>query len=149
MVFPSALMPGIVTYRFEATWNFYTEVLGFTTAQHLRGFVRLQHPCGATLLVTAAEQGDTPPELVSGVVPAGWWLSIEVGDVQAEKDRLRLLEVSLAELPEPLRWHPRAIALRDPNGVLLVIAERASRVRSFVVELAGTSSSTAPHTAHG
>ncbi len=129
-VFPASFLPGVVTHRFHDTWAFYTELLGFRTQAERHGYVRLLHPSGALLQLIQAERGDTPEELVAATSGRGWWLTLEVADVGRARAELLAQGVELDPLPEGLRWHEEAVALRDPNGILVVIARRPSLVRS-------------------
>lgn len=125
-VYPSPFYAGLVTHRLFATWDFYTERLGFRTMDEGGGCVRLQHPCGAQLILIEAEMGATPAELVSATDGRGFWLTLEVGDVEAERRELLAAGVSLQPLPAAACWLPGAFTVSDPNGVLVVIAPRSA-----------------------
>lgn len=124
-VFPAPFHAGLVTPRLFATWDFYTEHLGFRTVHERRGCVQLFHPCGARLTLLQEEAGIAPAELVSATNGRGVWLTLEVADAGAERRRLRTAGLSPADLPENGPWPPAAFAISDPNGVLVIITPRA------------------------
>ena len=128
-LYPSPFFAGLVTHRFFATWDFYTERLGFRTVAESGAGVRLLHPCGAQLGLMPAETGETPAELVSGTNGRGFWLNLEVADAAAERMRLAAEGVAAQILPETACWPRGAFAISDPNGVLVVIMQRASLVK--------------------
>ena len=128
-LFPSPFFAGLVTQRLAATWDFYTELLGFSTLAEGGTWVRLLHPCGAQLLLTAAEAVDTPAELVSATNGCGWWLTLEVADVATERARLTAAGVKVEMMPRNSRWPREAIGVRDPMGVWIVLSARESLVR--------------------
>ncbi|MBP6506097.1 MAG: VOC family protein [Opitutaceae bacterium] len=128
-LFPSPFFAGLVTHRFFSTWDFYTERLGFRTVAESGAGVRLLHPCGAQLGLMPAETGETPAELVSGTNGRGFWLTLEVADAAAERMRLAVEGVPAQILPETTCWPRGAFAVSDPNGVLVVIVQRASLVK--------------------
>lgn len=124
-VFPAPLHTGLVTPRLFATWDFYTEHLGFRTVYERRGCVQLFHPCGARLTLLQEEAGIAPAELVSATNGRGIWLALEVADAGAERRRLGEAGLSLKDLPENGPWPAAAFAVSDPNGVLVIITPRS------------------------
>ncbi len=124
-VFPSPLHTGLVTPRLFATWDFYTEHLGFRTVHESRGCVQLFHPCGARLTLLQEEAGIAPAELVSATNGRGIWLALEVADAGAERLRLGGAGLSPKDLPENGPWSAAAFAVSDPNGVLVIITPRS------------------------
>lgn len=134
--YPSPFFAGLVTHRFFATWDFYTERLGFRTVAESGAGVRLLHPCGAQLALMPAETGATPAELVSGADGRGFWLTLEVADADATRRGLAAVGVSAQSLPPVACWPQGSFAVSDPNGVLVVILPRPSLVRSAMLETA-------------
>ena len=128
-VFPSPFFAGLVTRRLFATWDFYTERLGFRTVAESGDSVRLLQPCGAQLVLLQEETGAAPAELVSASNGRGFWLALEVGDVEAERRHLVALGVAVQALPVAGSWPAGAFAVSDPDGVLIVIAPRPSVAR--------------------
>lgn len=128
-VFPAPFFAGIVTRRLFAAWDFYTERLGFRTVAEGGGSVRLLHPCGAQLVLLQEESGAAPAELVSATSGRGSWLTLEVGDVHAERRHLLAAGVIVQNLPVAGCWPEDAFAVSDPDGLLVVIAPRAESVR--------------------
>ncbi|MBK8857681.1 MAG: VOC family protein [Opitutaceae bacterium] len=135
-VYPSPFFAGLVTSRFYATWDFYTERLGFRTVSEGGGSVRLLHPCGAQLVLIQEESGQTPAELVSAVEGRGFWLTLEVADVAAERLDLMAAGVPVQSLPGAACWPRDSFAVSDPNGVLVVIMPRSVRARCSVAAVA-------------
>lgn len=123
-VFPSPFFAGLVTRRLFATWDFYTERLGFRTVAEGGGSVRLLHPCGAHLVLLQEETGAAPAELVSASSGRGFWLALEVGDVESERQHLVASGVAVQTLPVAGSWPAGAFAVSDPDGVLVIIAPR-------------------------
>lgn len=128
-VFPSPFFAGLVTARLFASWDFYTERLGFRTLSEGGGSVRLQHPCGAQLLLLQEETGQTPAELVSATNGRGLWLTLEVADTAAVRMELTTAGVPVQGLPTAGCWPAGAFAVSDPDGVLVVIAPRTPVLR--------------------
>jgi catechol 2,3-dioxygenase-like lactoylglutathione lyase family enzyme len=131
-VFPAAFYAGIVTARYHETWDFYTTHLGFRTVEECDHWVRLQHPGGAQLVLLREEAGHTPADLVSATRGHGWWLTLEVADPVAERAALRAAAVPVQAVPTARWWRPDSFAVRDPNGVLVILTPRASLVRPSV-----------------
>lgn len=138
-IFPAPFFAGLVTRRLFATWDFYTERLGFRTVTEGGGSVRLIHPGGAQLLLLQEETGEAPAELVSASNGRGFWLTLEVGDVEAERGELAAAGVAMQNLPVAHGWPAGAFAVSDPDGVLVVIAPRHGTVPQKCVVLAAES----------
>lgn len=116
--------PGIVTARFFETWDFYTTHLGFGTVHESNRSLRLVHASGVQLAVLREETEGQPAELISATNGRGFWLSLDVAD--AESDYSRLLDEGVAivsPLEETLLGEKR-FAVRDPNGILIFIAQK-------------------------
>jgi catechol 2,3-dioxygenase-like lactoylglutathione lyase family enzyme len=131
-VFPAAFHAGIVTARYHETWDFYTTHLGFRTVEERDHWIRLQHVSGAQLLLLREEAGHTPADLVSANRGHGWWLTLEVADPGVERAALRDAGVPVHVVPTARWWRAGSFAVRDPNGVLVIITPRASLVRPSV-----------------
>jgi catechol 2,3-dioxygenase-like lactoylglutathione lyase family enzyme len=116
--------PGLVTARFYKTWDFYTTRLGFRTVAEHDCYVRLVHPGGAQLAVLREETDGAPGELISATEGRGFWLGIDVADADAEYARLQQTGVPVEGPPENKPWGERSFVVRDPNGVLIVVAQR-------------------------
>lgn len=113
---------GLVTEKFFETWDFYTEQLGFRTLDESETCVLLMHPSGVRLEVLRHETNERHAELVSATDGRGFWLNVEVEDVDAEYQRLCAGGVQLVHPPESQPHGRRSFAVRDPNGVLICIA---------------------------
>jgi catechol 2,3-dioxygenase-like lactoylglutathione lyase family enzyme len=128
-VFPAALFTGLVTRRLYASWDFYTTRLGFRTVEERNGWVRLLHPGGAQLVLLREEADGTPAELVSATNGRGLWITLEVADAAAERAAFEQAGVPLCDVPPGRWWRAGSFAVRDPDGVLVLIAPRPSGVR--------------------
>ncbi|MFT3869872.1 MAG: VOC family protein [Nibricoccus sp.] len=115
---------GLVTEKFFETWDFYTEMLGFRTLDENETCVLLMHPSGVRLEVLKHETNERDAELVSATDGRGFWLNLEVDDVEAEYRRLCAGGVQLVHPPEERTSGRRTFTVRDPNGVLISIANR-------------------------
>lgn len=132
-----AFFPGIVSARFYDTWDFYTSNLGFRTITECNNYVQLQHPTGAQIAVLRHETDGHPAELITGTEGRGFWLNIEVSNVEAEFSRLADAGVSIVSPPETQPWGDRHFVVRDPNGVLIYVAQRCERMPLTAESLAG------------
>lgn len=131
-----AFFPGVVSARFHQTWDFYTEVLGFRTVSEWDTYVHLEHPSGAQISVLQHETDGHPAELVCATDGRGIWLHLEVTDAVQEHERLRAAGVPLASRLEQRRGGEHQFAVRDPNGILILVTQRVSRPRQPDLELA-------------
>ncbi len=118
--------PGFVTARFYETWDFYTEKLGFRTVCEWDVYVRLQHTCGAELVILKEETDGQLSELISACDGRGFWLNMEVPDAEAEYHRLDATDVDIAYPLEEKPWGDRQFVVRDPNGILVFVTQRAT-----------------------
>ena len=121
---PRAFYPNLVTARFYETWDFYTTQLGFRTVAEHQAYVHLAHPDGHQLGVLRHEVDGELAELVSGTDGRGFWISMDVPDADREYARLLAAGVPVAEPIENKPWGDRQFMVRDPNGVLIAIAQR-------------------------
>jgi predicted enzyme related to lactoylglutathione lyase len=119
----AACYPGLVTAKFYKTWDFYTEQLGFHTIEESEDSVRLAHPSGAQLAILRHETDEQNPERVSSTDGHGFWLQLDVADVDALYQRLRGADVQMARELEAGELGSR-FTVHDPNGVLICV-ERA------------------------
>lgn len=121
----SPFFPGIVTARFFETWDFYTTHLSFGTLHESNRELRLVHESGVQLAVLREETDGQPAELVPAATGRGFWLSLDVVDAQALY--LRLLDANV-EVASPLETtaggSEKRFSVRDPNGVLIFIAQK-------------------------
>ncbi|ATC63501.1 hypothetical protein CMV30_05765 [Nibricoccus aquaticus] len=116
---------GIVTARFFETWDFYTTHLAFGTVHESNRELRLVHISGVQLAVLREETDGQPEELVSATRGRGLWLALDVSDAGAEYARLSAAGVEMAWPLERIEGGGRRFAVRDPNGILVIIAQRA------------------------
>jgi catechol 2,3-dioxygenase-like lactoylglutathione lyase family enzyme len=130
---------GLVTERFYETWDFYTERLGFRTLEESNDAVLLVHASGARLGLLRHETDETHPERVSATDGRGFWLKLEVTDVEAEFERLRGYNVPVVDALRAGPHGERSFTLRDPNGVLIFVTRQtrpdfSSEERIVIVE---------------
>lgn len=117
---------GLVTEQFFETWDFYTERLGFRTLDEDDHRVLLGHPSGVCLGILRHETDEQHPELVSATDGRGFWLNLDVVDVDTIYESLCAVNVPVAQ---PLDSGPRGtrfFVVRDPNGVLIRVARKQS-----------------------
>lgn len=129
-VFPSAFFAGLVTRLYFESWDFYTTHLGFRTVEERNDWVKLLHPGGAQLVLLREEADHTPAELVSACEGRGLWLTLEVADPMTERSALESAGLPVEEVPSEKWWREGSFAVADPNGVLVIIAPRASLVKT-------------------
>jgi len=113
---------GLVTAKFFETWDFYTERLGFRTLAEDDHRVVVGHPSGARLEILRHETDEQHAELVSAADGRGFWLNLDVADVDALYQSLREANISVVQT---LTAGPRGalfFTVYDPNGVLIRIA---------------------------
>jgi len=113
------------TTDYDGTTAFYRDVLGFPADEAWDG------PDGRGTLFRATSAGivevveDSPHH--PAVPPVGVSVAIEVDDVDAVHDRLRLAGVTIAEPIADRPWGHRNFAIRDPSGLPLTFFEVLSR----------------------
>ncbi|MGC4074720.1 MAG: VOC family protein [Nibricoccus sp.] len=114
-----------MTARFFETWDFYTTHLSFGTLHESNRELRLVHESGVQLAVLREETDGQPSELVPATTGRGFWLSLDVVDAQALY--LRLLDAGV-EVASPMETTAgggeKRFSLRDPNGILIFIAQK-------------------------
>ena len=121
------LWTGFVTDKVRESRDFYTKVLEFSVVYEGENewFVLLK--------LGDSELGFMKPDLefqapvFRAAYPGrGAWLTIDVDDAEAERDRLRALgvpvEVELRDEP----WGDRHFAILDPNGIGVDIVQRVA-----------------------
>jgi predicted enzyme related to lactoylglutathione lyase len=118
--------PGIVTARFFETWDFYTTHLDFGTVHESNSELRLVHVSGVQLAVLREETDGQPAELVSATTGRGLWLSLDVADAESVYSRLLDAGVAVASpLEESVGGVGKRFTVRDPNGVLIFVAQKS------------------------
>lgn len=121
---PARFFPGFVTAKLRETVDFYTEILGFRIVEECDAYVQLAHISGAQLGVLRHEIDGLPRELINATDARGFWLSVDVSDVDAEHDRLRAASVEIESAPENKPWGERILIVRDPNGLLVHLGQK-------------------------
>ena len=121
--------PGLVTAKFYETWDFYTEQLGFRTVSETDDCVRLTHGSGAQLTILRHETDEQHPELVSATDGHGFWLQLEVDDMETMYQKLRGADVPVARELEAGAGSARSFTIRDPNGVLIRVEPVRAELR--------------------
>jgi catechol 2,3-dioxygenase-like lactoylglutathione lyase family enzyme len=119
-----ALYPGIVTGLFHATWDFYTTHLGFRTLAEHDTYVHLAHPDGPQLGVLREETDGQESELICATRGTGFWINLEVPNADEAYVRLKEAGVPIGRAPEDKAWGERQFLIRDPNGVLIYLAQK-------------------------
>lgn len=124
-----AFYPGLVTARFYETWDFYTTHLGFRTVAEHDHYVHLVHPDGPQLGVLRHETDGQEAELICATRGTGFWINLAVDDADVAYVRLRAAGVSVGPPPEDKPWGERQFLVRDPNGVLIYLAQHIERAK--------------------
>ncbi len=100
------------------TMMHYRDVLGFSE----EGSARVR--CGDSVLLFE-ERADAPSDF--GQAERGWlYLTVQVRDCDAETERVEKLGAKIAAAPRTLGKVARMAMVRDPDGNLLEISQRAS-----------------------
>lgn len=112
------LNAGIVTDRLAESKAFYTEVLNFGVSFENDFYLLLHTPNGqAEFSFLQPHHPSQQPVFQRPFNGQGVYLTLEVDDVAAEYERLRVLGVPMAfELREE-PWGDTHFALLDPNGI--------------------------------
>lgn len=128
-VFPASFHTGLVTRRFFESWAFYTERLGFRTADEGGEWVRLVHPSGGQLWLLQEETDAPLAELVPAVEPRGLWLTLEVPEPAVLAGELREAGCEVKTLGAGAGWSGGDVwSLRDPNGVTIWLCPREAGI---------------------
>ncbi len=127
-VFPASFHTGLVTRRFFESWAFYTERLGFRTADEGGDWVRLVHPSGGQLLLLQQETNAPVAELVSAVEPRGVWLTLDVPEPAMLAGELRDAGCEVEAIRENAGWGRGLWSLSDPDGVRIFLRRRETGV---------------------
>ena len=124
---PPELAPfhaNIVTARLAETAQFYKEQFGFRVAFYSDVYVHLVDANGVQLGLLRDGREEQPAQLRTAAEGQGFWLSLDVEDVDAEHERLAASGVEIISPPEDRPWGERVFVARDPNGVLIYIAHK-------------------------
>jgi catechol 2,3-dioxygenase-like lactoylglutathione lyase family enzyme len=116
--------PGIVTGLFYDTWDFYTTYLGFRTVAEHDTYVHLVHPDGPQLGLLREETDGQESELICATRGTGFWINLEVPNADEAYARLKDAGVPISHPPENKPWGERQFLVRDPNGVLIYLAQK-------------------------
>lgn len=119
-----AFYPGIVTGHFYDTWDFYTTHLGFRTLAEHDTYVHLARPDGPQLGVLREETDGQESELICATRGTGFWLNLEVPNADEAYVRLKAAGIPIGHPPENKPWGERQFLVRDPNGVLIYLAQK-------------------------
>lgn len=107
---------GIITNKLPETKEFYTENLNFSVKFENEWFVLLEKDGRelAFMLPGLEFQNQIFRSEFSG---KGLWLTVEVEDVEAEYERVRNLNVSIAVELRTEEWGETHFSIVDPNGI--------------------------------
>lgn len=112
------LNAGIITYKFEETKKFYTEVLDFGVTFENEFYLLLHTPNQqAQLSFLLPDHPSQKPIFQKPFNGEGMYLTIEVDDVDAlyEKIKQKNVDIAIEIRDEP--WGDRHFAIVDPNGI--------------------------------
>ena len=100
---------GIVTDNLAKSRDFYVQHLGFEAAFVSDLYIHLKNGSIELGLMAATKE--------MAAIPAnGVWLSLGVGDVDAEYSRLKANGAAIEAEPVDHPWGERSFVVRDPNG---------------------------------
>jgi len=119
-----AFYPGIVAGLFYATWDFYTTHLGFRTVAEHDTYVQLVHPQGPQLGLLREETDGQESELICATRGTGFWINLDVPNADKAYARLKDVGVPIGHPPQNKPWGERQFLVRDPNGVLIYLAQK-------------------------
>ena len=107
---------GIITGKLQESKEFYTKNLGFSVKFENDWFVLLERAERelAFMLPGLEFQNQIFRGQFGG---AGMWLTIEVGDVEAEYERIKNSGVSIAVELRQEEWGETHFSVVDPNGI--------------------------------
>lgn len=128
---PSALYPGFVAANLSATKAFYRRHFGFEAVFDSPFYLHLARAGGGEqlgFLSVDAEGGAPWPEFESASRGEGVWISLDVEDVDAEHARLTGEGIAFLQSPLDQPWGERICVLRDPNGILIYMAQKTGAV---------------------
>ena len=120
-----SFFPGIVTTRMAATCEFYSAHFDFRPVQTGENTMVLTRADGTRLGLLRAGNVDQPAALQTPTRGSGIWLNLEVHDSDALYARACAAGVEVVAPPEVTASGTRRLVVRDPNGVLVYVTERA------------------------
>jgi uncharacterized glyoxalase superfamily protein PhnB len=110
------LVPLITVEDLAASVAFFVDRLGFCKVFQSDGYVSLRHPQGDLQLAFLRPLPDEQPFRGHGLT-----YGLEVDDVDAEYERIRLQGVDTDGPPRDNPWGDRSFTVVDPNGIALHI----------------------------
>lgn len=115
----------IVTDDVERLTGFYELVTGITASRPAPVFAELRTSAGTLAISAGSLTESLYGELVRSAGNQGMFLEFQVGDVDAEFERLGELE--FVQKPTTMPWGNRSALLRDPDGNLVNLFAPAER----------------------
>ena len=132
---------GFVTEKMEETRDFYVEHFGFAATFDASYYVHLIHPASEQqigLMAKDVEGGASHREFESSANGVGYWISIETDAVEEDFERLSEAGVPVVEGLKDQPWGERTGVLKDPNGVLVYLAQQNGKMeeslKQYLVE---------------
>ncbi len=120
---PSNAYTGLVVSNARKSASFYEGHLGYISVFSSEGYMHLAHPkTGTSLALLEAGECDQMPEFDAPTTGKGTWIGLEVESADAEGSRLEKEGVELVQPPTDQPWGERTVVVRDPDGVLVYLA---------------------------
>jgi uncharacterized glyoxalase superfamily protein PhnB len=105
----------LITHNVPALVGFYTKVLGVESeGDDVHAELKTE---GASIAIFSVEGMESmAPQCMQGAGYGGVTIAFRVNDVDAEYERLKMLDVDLIMLPTTHPWGSRSFWFRDPDG---------------------------------
>lgn len=113
--------------------EYYARMFGFQAVFSAEFYVHLIHPqTGAQLGFLKEGMDQHQPLFSKPVTGVGMWLSIDVTNADDELERLNALGANIVQPAQNQPWGERNFVVRDPNGVLIYIAQKIPADAAFM-----------------
>lgn len=123
---------GFVVADPSASREYYARMFGFEAVFTAEFYVHLIHPqTGAQLGFLKDGMEQHQPLLAQRVNGVGLWLSIDTANADDELERLNALGANIVQPAQNQPWGERKFIVRDPNGVLIYIAQKIPADAAF------------------
>jgi catechol 2,3-dioxygenase-like lactoylglutathione lyase family enzyme len=108
----------LITYDVAKLANFYEKVLGIKAEGNDTHAELAAEGAGITIFSVEGMERMAPSSM-QGAGNGSFTIGFEVEDVDAEYERLKLLNVEFVKLPQTHPWGCRSLWFRDPDGNII------------------------------
>lgn len=125
------LYTGLVSKDLAATKAFYSDYFGFEAVFDAEFYLHLTHPkTGDEIGVMSMESPAVCSfaEFSEPISGNGLWFVFETDDVDGEYEALRTKGLEFVQGPTDQSWGERTCVVRDPNGVLVYLAQETGQI---------------------